>query len=177
MENKLKNKALFLDRDGIINVDKTYVYKFDDIEWMPGIIELITFANKNGFKVIVLTNQSGIERGYYKNEDVLQLHQKMSAELANLDAQVDDWFFCSSLDSEDRKPNPGMMLKATQLHQIDLTKSFMIGDKTSDIINLKGPKYLLLKGKYPLDNISDDVIVLNDLFEMKSWLQKQISLR
>ncbi len=145
-------KALFLDRDGILNVDKTYVYRYEDIEWMEGIIDLIKFSKSKGYLVIVLTNQSGIERGYYNEEDVVSLHKKMSNYLKEQGAIIDDWFYCSSLDSEDRKPNPGMLIKAKDKHQIDLNTSIMLGDKDSDALNFSGPKYFILRGKYPIDD-------------------------
>jgi D,D-heptose 1,7-bisphosphate phosphatase len=166
----MKNKALFLDRDGIINVDKSYVFKIEDIEWMPGILELIKFGNTNNFKVIVLTNQSGIDRGYYTEKDVLKLHDEMTVKLESFGAIIDDWFYCKDLDSNDRKPNPGMMLKAISKHNIDIERSYMIGDKESDVLNIIGPEYLLLKGKYELKNLNEKIHVFKDLLEIKNWI-------
>lgn len=168
-------KALFLDRDGILNVDKTYVYKIEDIEWMDGIIDLIKLSNLKGYLVIVLTNQSGIERGYYTDQDVLNLHKEMSNYLEKNGAIVDDWFYCPSLNSEDRKPNPGMLLKAQVKHQISLDESIMLGDKESDALNLKGPKYFLLRGSYKIDIDSaitqrDDVQIIESVKEIFKYL-------
>lgn len=146
-------KALFLDRDGIFNVDKTYTYRWEDIEWVDGIFDLIRFANENGFLVIVLTNQSGVARGKYREEDILVLHKKMSEYLAARGLRVDDWFYCCEFDSVRRKPRPGMMLEARDKYDIDLSQSFMVGDKPTDILEIEGPavpKTLLLKGNYSL---------------------------
>lgn len=146
-------KALFLDRDGIINIDKTYTYRWEDIEWVPGIFELIRFANENHFLVIVLTNQSGVAQGMYKESDIKILHDKMSAFLSEKGLRIDDWFYCTEYNSERRKPRPGMMLEARDKYDIDLSKSFMVGDKPTDVLEVEGPavpKTLLLKGNYSL---------------------------
>lgn len=144
-------KALFLDRDGIINVDKTYIYRWEDIEWVDGIFDLIRFGNENGFLVIVLTNQSGVAQGMYREEDIQVLHKKMSDYFASTGLRIDDWFYCTEYNSERRKPRPGMMIEAQEKYSIDLSKSFMIGDKLTDILEIDGPKTLLLKGNYVLD--------------------------
>lgn len=149
----MKQKALFLDRDGIINVDKAYVSRFEDIIWVDGIFDLIRFANSHGFLVIVLTNQSGVAQGMYKEEDVIKLHRQMNDFLSALNLKVDDWFYCTEYDSHCRKPRPGMMIEARDKHSIDLTKSFMIGDKVSDILQIEGPTTFLLQGNYPLDEV------------------------
>lgn len=167
-------KAIFLDRDGIINVDKSYVYRFEDIEWMPGIVDLIKFFNAQNYLVIVLTNQSGVDRGYYKEEDIEKLHLQMTLALKNLGAEINGWYYCLKLDSEDRKPNPGMMIKAQKDFDIDLSNSLMLGDKESDILNLSGPKYYLLKGNYPFkENIKPEKI-FSDLIEAKNYFEKSL---
>jgi len=152
----MKNKALFLDRDGIINIDKSYVYRFEDIEWNNGIIELIQTANQYNFLVIVLTNQSGVAQGIYKEEDVLLLHKKMTEYLIKNGAKIDDWFYCPDYSTSRRKPNPGMMIEARNKYNIDLNESFMIGDKVSDVLDIKGPKTFLLRGNYALDSLPSD---------------------
>lgn len=155
------NKALFLDRDGILNVDKTYIYRYEDIEWVEGIFDLIDYANKNGFLVIVLTNQSGVAQGMYTEKDVLKLHQEMNQFLMSKKLKVDDWFYCTEYDSERRKPRPGMMLEAQSKFTIDLSQSIMVGDKSTDVLDIAGPRTFLLKGNYPLDQV-----VVNDTVEL-----------
>lgn len=147
----MKQKALFLDRDGILNVDKAYVYKFEDISWVDGIFDLIHYANNHGYLVIVLTNQSGVAQGMYKEEDVVKLHKQMNEFLLAKKLKVDDWFYCTEYDSPRRKPRPGMMIEARDKYNIDLSKSFMVGDKTTDVLEIEGPITFLLKGNYPLD--------------------------
>jgi len=174
----MKNKALFLDRDGVINSDKTYIYRFEDIDWVAGIFDLITFANAHGYLVIVLTNQSGVAQGMYKEQDVIELHKKMNAYLQTINVRVDDWLYCTEYDSERRKPRPGMMKEAAQKFNIDLDKSFMIGDKESDILEIVGPKTYLLQGKYPLQNVLDkgSVEVFSSLYEILEKFKIEVTL-
>lgn len=162
--------ALFLDRDGVINVDKTYVYRFEDIEWMPEIFEILRWANHHGRKVVVLTNQSGIGRGYYTKDDVMLLHRQMTEYLAKKGLIIEDWFFSESLTDEKRKPSPLMMVEAAKKHNIDLSKSIMIGDKISDLIELSGPEYLLVKGQYPLEDVPKTVKVFDSLSAIVKYL-------
>lgn len=157
---QLFHRTLFLDRDGIINVDKSYVHKFEDIEWVPGIVDVIKAARENKLKVVVLTNQSGVARDYYKEEDVIQLHKQMADFLDSQNATVDGWYY-SLFHSEGtvpelkarsyfRKPWPGMMLTAARELDLEIEGSLMIGDKKSDILNVPGPDYHLYKGNYDL---------------------------
>lgn len=152
-------KALFLDRDGIINIDKTYTYRWEDIEWVDGIFDLIRFANEHDYLVIVLTNQSGVAQGMYKEDDIHVLHNKMGSYLTGLGLKVDDWFYCIEYDSERRKPRPGMMIDARDKYNIDLAKSFMVGDKVTDVLEIEGatPTTFLLKGNYPLMNAKAEI--------------------
>lgn len=164
---KSSKRALFLDRDGIINVDEGYVYKIEDVSFVPGIENLISFCNEKGITVIVLTNQSGIGRGYYKEEDVLKLHEWMNSELDKLGAKVDAWYFSPfHPESEDstykrvsitRKPRPGMALRAAYEHSLDLSRSAMMGDKVSDILSHIDLHTVLFKGNYELGNYKDVV--------------------
>lgn len=166
----MQTPALFLDRDGVINIDKTYVHRYEDIEWMPGIIDIIKWANQKKWKVIVLTNQSGIERGYYTRENVLKLHNEMSKFLQENGAHIDDWYFAESLTDTRRKPSPEMMIEAQKKYNIDLSQSIMIGDKTSDLIEIAGPEYILLKGQYPLLKIPPSVKVYESLNSILNYL-------
>lgn len=147
-------KALFLDRDGILNVDKGYVYKWDDIVWVEEVFEMIKLAMERNYIVIVLTNQSGIYYNKYTTEDVEVLHKKMNDYLINKNLVVTDWFYCADLESECRKPRPGMLLAAQKKYDIDLQNSFMIGDKYTDIFITDGkfvrPTTYLVRGEYDL---------------------------
>ena len=152
-------KALFLDRDGIINQDKGYVYRNEDIVWIKESFEMIKLAHARNYIVIVLTNQSGIHKGMYQKSDVDLLHKQRSDFLAASGAYVDDWFYCAEMDSPFRKPQPGMLLEAQKKHNIDLGSSFMIGDKASDIFLTDGsftrPVTYIIQGNYDLNEVQE----------------------
>lgn len=137
-----KNKALFLDRDGVINVDKHHVYKIEDCEFIEGIFDLCRQAKRKGYKLIVVTNQAGIAKGIYTEEDYFKFRDYVHAEFEKQGCPIDAEYYCPyhiegqgkyRKDSEDRKPNPGMILKAAKDFNIDLSQSILIGDKESDI--------------------------------------------
>jgi D-glycero-D-manno-heptose 1,7-bisphosphate phosphatase len=136
--------ALFLDRDGVLNEDKGYVHRWDDFHWIPGAKAAIAAYNRAGWIVVVVTNQSGIGRGYYAEDDMHALHARMNAELAEAGAHVDAIYFCPEHpeapleryrhpDPPNRKPNPGMILQALADWPIDRERSILIGDKPSDM--------------------------------------------
>ncbi len=131
-----KNKAIFLDRDGVINIDKQYVSKIKDFQFKNGIFELLKYLQKLGYKLIVVTNQSGIGRGYYSQKDFEILTRWKIEELKKRGIVIDDVFFCPhapELLCECRKPKAKMLLDAQKKFNIDLKNSWMIGDKKSDI--------------------------------------------
>lgn len=137
------NRAVFLDRDGTINVDKGFVHSIDDFEFIPGVPQAIKLLKNAGFLVIVVTNQSGVARGYYPLDAVHRLHQYLSDQLAEFGTGVDGYYICPHhLQGKEydyaracscRKPFPGMILHAAEDFAIDLTCSYMIGDKQSDV--------------------------------------------
>lgn len=136
------NKAVFLDRDGTINVDTSYLYKPEDFVWIKGAREAIKYAHDKGYLVIVVTNQSGIARGYYTEDDVLALHKFINDELQKINTKIDAFYYCPhhiegsidkyKIECECRKPKSGMLLKAAVDFDIDLSKSFMFGDREKD---------------------------------------------
>ncbi|WP_394705810.1 D-glycero-alpha-D-manno-heptose-1,7-bisphosphate 7-phosphatase [uncultured Hyphomonas sp.] len=135
--------ALFLDRDGVINVDKGYVSRIEDFEWVEGAAQTIAAFNRRGWYVFVVTNQSGIARNYYTEADMRTLHEWMQAELARAGAHIDRIYYCPyheegenpayRKDSFDRKPKPGMLLHAMSDFPVRRELSFMIGDKEADM--------------------------------------------
>jgi len=136
---KNKNKALFLDRDGTINIEKNYVHKIEDFEFIDGVIELILGYVKQDFLVIVITNQAGIARGYYTEKDYQKLTDWMLAELRKKGIIIKKVYHCPhhpeiTGECQCRKPNPGMIFQAIQDFNIDPVKSVLIGDKKSDIL-------------------------------------------
>ncbi len=139
----VKQKAVFFDRDGVLNHDYGYIHKVQDFSWMEGAKEAIALAHEKGYKVFVVTNQSGIARGLYKEEDVNKLHQYMQEELKKIGTYIDDFAFCPHhlegkveeycIVCECRKPNPGMILSLADKYDIDLSQSFIIGDHIRDV--------------------------------------------
>ena len=94
MKSSHKNKAVFLDRDGVLNVDKHYLYKISDLEWIPGAIEAVVQLSQLGWKIIVVTNQSGIARGYYTEEDYLKLEKFITEDLKNKGIKIEKTYYC-----------------------------------------------------------------------------------
>ncbi len=129
-------KAVFLDRDGVINVEKDYTHKIEDFEFLPGVFEAVKSFNEKGYIVVVVTNQSGIGRGYYTDEDFQKLTEYMKKEFENNGAKIAAVYYCphSPEDGcECRKPEPGMLLAAKNDFDIEMESSWMIGDKEGDI--------------------------------------------
>jgi len=140
----ITDKAVFIDRDGTINYDpEGYICKPEKFELFPNTPEAIKKLNQSGFKVFVVTNQSGIARGYYSEDDVSRIHQKLRITLSETDAEIDDIFISPyhkdgkiepyNIDHKDRKPGLGMFYKARKMYDLDIKNSYMIGDKHSDI--------------------------------------------
>jgi D-glycero-D-manno-heptose 1,7-bisphosphate phosphatase len=136
-------RALFLDRDGVINVDRHYVHRVEDFEFLPGIFELCTAAEACGYLIVVVTNQAGIGRGYYTEDDFQHLTTWMVAVFRQRGIGIARVYHCPyhptagvgeyRRESFDRKPQPGMLLKARDDLGLDLAASVLIGDKDSDI--------------------------------------------
>jgi len=129
-------KAVFLDRDGTINIDTGYVHRPEDFVFTHRAAEAIKLLNDKGYKVIVISNQSGISRGYYTLSDTLALHDHINAELAKIGAEIDAFYVCPHLpdgNCECRKPKPTLILRAAKRFDISLNDSWMIGDKSSDV--------------------------------------------
>jgi D-glycero-D-manno-heptose 1,7-bisphosphate phosphatase len=132
------NKALFLDRDGVINRDDGYTHIWSPEIIMNGIIEVIKKFRADGYLIIIITNQSGISRGYYSEEDFHFFMKCLLDFMKKNDATIDHYYYCGCGPSElvcpNRKPNPGMFYLAEKDYNIDLPNSFMIGDQISDMI-------------------------------------------
>ena len=129
-------KTIFLDRDGVINKDINYLHKIDDFEFIDGIFDVCLYFQNLGYKIIIITNQSGISRGYYTESDYQKLTQWMLEQFQYKNVNILDVFHCphgpdSTCDC--RKPKPGMLIEAKITHNIDMEKSWMIGDKERDI--------------------------------------------
>lgn len=138
------SRAIFIDRDGTLNEDIGYVSTPDELILYPFAAEAVRLVNRSGFRAIVITNQSGIARGMYSEETLGEIHERMIEELARTGAQIDAVYYCPhhpeigdvryQVRCKCRKPRTGMLDAAAREHNIDLTRSFVIGDKASDIL-------------------------------------------
>ncbi|WP_207909926.1 HAD family hydrolase [Rhizobium sp. BK251] len=136
--------ALLLDRDGVLNADTGYVGRYDDFRWIPGALETLTAFTQANWHICVVTNQSGVARGYYTEADVDSLHDQIARDAVLVGARIDCFYYCpyhpESLtaryrcaDHPERKPNPGMLLRALRDCNADVLRSIMVGNKLSDI--------------------------------------------
>lgn len=160
------NKAIFLDRDGTINVEKHYLYKKEDFELLPGVIDALKMLQSAGFLLIIVTNQSGIARGYYTEADFQKLNCWMINTLKSKGVYIADVYYCPHLpdapvesyrkNCDCRKPKLGMFRKAVEEHNIDLSISYAIGDKIRDCAICKDTEChgFLISG-----NENDDIIL------------------
>lgn len=163
-----KKGAVFFDRDGVLNQDRGYVHHLDDFTWVEGAQEGIRFVNELGLYVFVVTNQSGVARGYYSEQDVRQLHDWMQAQLAIRGAHIDDFRFCPHHPNAPlpayrrrcgcRKPQPGMISDLLKAWDVIPEQSFFIGDKSTDLqaatlAGIKGYRFDQSDLRYMLESI------------------------
>lgn len=138
-----KQPAVFFDRDGVLNKDIGYLYKREEFVWTEGAVDALRYFHQHGYFIFVVTNQSGIARGYYTEKDVQALHRWMNDQLVNFEAGIDAFYYCPHLPegSESRyacsctcrKPQPGLVQKALAEWPVDTERSFLVGDKPSDM--------------------------------------------
>ena len=141
---EIVSRAVFLDRDGVINVDNGHVGRIADFILLPGVIEALKQLQDSGFKLVIVTNQSGIARGYYSEADFLDLTGQMLAQFGKFGITIDKTYYCPhhpDFSNEEeaqlcgcRKPEPGMINQACSELALDPDRSFLIGDKESDIL-------------------------------------------
>ena len=169
--------ALFLDRDGVVNVDKEYVHKTEDFEFIDGIFELCRVAARQGMAIVIVTNQAGIGRGYYDEAQYQLLTSWMVGRFADEQVTIAAVYHCPyhpehgvghyRRESFDRKPNPGMLIRARDELRLDLSRSVMIGDRWSDIAAAQaaGVKYTIYIGDEP--KTCDPTLSVSSLEEAK----------
>ena len=142
IKGKRMNKAIFLDRDGTLNIDYGYVHEIDNFKFIDGAIDALRELKKMGYMLVLVTNQSGIARGYFSEEQFLQLTEWMDWSLAEQDVDLDGIYYCPhhpegkgeyKEDCNCRKPKSGMLLQAIKELKIDPTQSIMVGDKVEDL--------------------------------------------
>ena len=130
-------KTIFLDRDGVINQEVEYLNKIEDFNFINGVFDACKYLIKLKYKIIIITNQSGISHGYYSEDDFMTINNWMLRQFKKNGIKILDVFYCPHNANDNcscRKPKPGMILKATNKHNIDLKNSWLIGDKEADII-------------------------------------------
>lgn len=176
------NRAVFLDRDGVITQEPPhYAHRVDDLEFIPRSPEAIKLLNENHFMVIVVSNQSGIARGYYQEEDTIAFNQAMEKKLAEIGAHIDAIYYCPHhpeakidkyrIDCDCRKPKNGMLKMAEKNMNIDLKQSFIVGDRLSDIEAGRSVdcKTILVKTGHGVQSLERDAItcdyITNDLYD------------
>ncbi len=173
------NKALFLDRDGVVNKEKNYLYKIEDFEFIDEVFETCKYFQEKGYLIIIITNQAGIARGKYTEDDYEILTNWMIKEFEKNNIKISKVYYCPhhpdfSGECECRKPNPGMILQAKKEFDIDLSQSIFVGDKNSDIeAGIKagvGMNYLVETGHKIDDNrfkvkIIDNIKLLGNIYE------------
>ncbi|MCU4157223.1 HAD family hydrolase [Carboxylicivirga sp. A043] len=163
------NKAVFIDRDGVINNDEGhyYIYKVKDFKLNPGIIEGLKLLQDAGFKLFVITNQGGVAKGEYTEDDVEMVHGHFLQMMFDNDIRITDIYYCphhESLEACDcRKPQPGMILQAMEEHQIDKNNSYLIGDADRDVEagNAAG-----LKQSFKIEKNSSIIDVCNTIIKL-----------
>jgi D-glycero-D-manno-heptose 1,7-bisphosphate phosphatase len=141
---RAKQPAVFLDRDGVLNVDRGYAHKPEDIELIPGAAAAVRLLNEAGYYVLVVTNQSGVARGLYSEAAIENVHKHMQDVLKAEGAHIDAFYYCPhhpeglvkefAIHCRCRKPEPGMLEQAAQDWPIDLGRSFLIGDRDNDLL-------------------------------------------
>ena len=158
------NRAVFLDRDGVINrkaAEGDYVTRWEDFHFLSGVPQAIASLNQAGWKVIVISNQRCVAKGLLTVNELETIHRKMEAELASFGAKLDGIYYCPHDKNGGcacRKPSPGMLLKAAEEHQIDLSASWMVGDSESDTAAGKraGCRTIRIASEFPAEPESAD---------------------
>jgi len=177
------NKALLLDRDGVINKEVNYLHRIEDVEFIDEIFEACKYFMDKGYLIIVVSNQAGIARGYYSEEDFFKLSDWMINEFKKHQVEISKIYFCPyhpiegegkyKKESFDRKPNPGMILKARDEFTLNLPTCILVGDKESDIeagINAGVGTNILLKSCYKADDSTKADLVIDSIMALTTVL-------
>lgn len=175
----MTNRAVFLDRDGTLAKNINYCSRPEDFELLPNTGEAIRLLNQHGFKVIVITNQSGVARGYFTKETLTKIHKKMEDELAKEEAWVDAIYYCPHHPDDNcecRKPKPKLALQAAKDHDIELDGSFVVGDLQMDIDLGKaiGSRTILIGTAPNMKSPKPDVVVFDLLKAAKVIVKGQL---
>ena len=184
----MKNKFVLLDRDGVINVEKSYLHKIEDFEYEKNVVEGLLKLRDLGYRFAIITNQAGIARGYYTEEDYLKLQSFIEDDLFKKGIKIEKSYFCPhhpnvsgkyGIECKCRKPNTGNFELAIKEFDIDVKNSFMIGDKITDLIPAEklGITPVLVKTGYGLESLKKlegtklNSIVVNDILDFSEVLK------
>jgi len=182
-----KNRAVFMDRDGTLNEEVGYLSRMDQLRIFPRAIEAIRLVNTSGMKAVVISNQSGIARGYFTEDFVRSVHDRINELLGAEGAWIDGFYVCPhhpvhgsgiyKLDCDCRKPKPGLLLQAAAEMNIDLARSYMIGDMLKDIEAGKkaGARGILVKTGYGSNIVRTDMpaYIAEDIFDAVKWILRE----
>jgi D-glycero-D-manno-heptose 1,7-bisphosphate phosphatase len=174
----IRRSAAFLDRDGVLNVDHGYTHQAEQLEWIVGAPEAVRLLNEAGYFVFVVTNQSGVARGYYDEDAVKSFHAHMQKDLASHGAHVDAFYYCPhhpegtikslAVKCRCRKPGPGMLEQAASEQPIDRDSSFLIGDKDEDMAAARAFGIRGVKFDFRADSLTTLV-----RREISAWLNRK----
>ncbi|BBM39832.1 histidinol-phosphate phosphatase [Leptotrichia shahii] len=184
----MKNKFVLLDRDGVINIEKSYLHKIEDFEYEKNVVEGLLRLRDLGYRFAIITNQAGIARGYYTEEDYLKLQSFIEDDLFKKGIKIEKSYFCPhhpnvtgkyGIECDCRKPNTGNFELAIKEFDIDVKNSFMIGDKITDLIPAEklGITPVLVKTGYGLESLKKlegtklNSIVVNDILDFSEVLK------
>lgn len=178
----MMERALFLDRDGVVNVEIGYLHRIEDVKFVPGIFSLCRTAMRLGYRLVVVTNQAGIARGYYCEADFEVLMEWMRGELRAEGVELDAVYYCPyhpehgigeyRREHEDRKPGTGMLRRAVTEFGVSLEKSVMVGDRCSDIAaaNSAGLRQAFLIAGTEEAACPGEYLSVETLEEVERWL-------
>jgi D,D-heptose 1,7-bisphosphate phosphatase len=181
-----KNRAVFMDRDGTLNEEVSYLSRMEQLRIYPQAYEAIRLINAAGMKAVVVTNQSGIARGYFTEDFVRSVHDRINELLGAEGARIDGFYVCPhhpiygngiyKQHCQCRKPEPGLLLQAADEMNIDLTRSYMIGDMLKDIEAGKktGAKSILVKTGYGSNIVRTDMpaYIAEDILDAVQWIMR-----
>ena len=181
-----KNRARVLDRDGVINIDSGYIWQPEDFLFNDGVFEACRAAREMGYLLVVVTNQAGIGRGLYSEKDFHALTDWMLAQFRAEEIEIERVYFSPThpeegigiyrRESPDRKPGPGMLLKARDAFNIDMSRSVIVGDRHTDIEAARNAGVgtrVLVAGEEPDTSLSEPDAVVDSLLEAVDWLARR----
>lgn len=187
-----KNTAVFLDRDGTINEEAGYMDSFDKLSILPPSFEAIRLINRSGMKAVVITNQAGVAKGLFSEEHVWEIHERIQGELRERGAHIDRFYYCPHHPTEGqgkylqvcdcRKPAAGMLIRAAEEMNIDLGRSYLVGDMVKDMEAARraGVKAVLVRTGHGGNVLSDELTlddtapdyIADDILDAVGWIMK-----